>query len=86
MKIKLDWWIRILILIGAFLVFLNYGILGGFVSWAGMTFATKKCIELADRVKSNRTIAALVGIMFSVIGLFFYWIYYQFREDSMEAI
>jgi dolichol kinase len=48
-------------------------IIGGFVAQV----CAQNCHRMAQEINKNKTIALLIGMFGSLIGLLFYWLYYK---------
>lgn len=76
------WSIIIVILFGAMSWYsADYEIdfLGAVVAISMNVMAVQWCYKLCSKIKSNRAIALWVGILFSIVGLFFYWASFKKR-------
>ena len=75
-------WLWIIIISYALWCVIDYGLDGILI--AGISLAIglgcgKKCTELAGRIKSNKSVAFLVGYCLNLLGLLSYYIYYRFK-------
>lgn len=77
------WAIMLAIIIGVF----SFITLVGVISIVIGCLCGFKCYKWAEEIGSNTTWAFFVGYLFGLIGLFFYWIFYNNRRiDNLSKV
>jgi len=60
----------------------TWTVLGGIISIA----CGYQCAKWASKIKKNQNIAYAIGVIFSLIGWFFYWIYYAVKSKELHMV
>ena len=83
-------WVRIVtgIIVILTIVAMAFGdfmeIISIFIGLFILLYCSKKCFELALEIKKSTTLAYIIGILFSLLGLLDYWIYYKMIKAKVK--